>query len=56
VIVQERYLGKREEALCDGHDISHLTDGVDSFLHCASMFGAGLIENVLDAVDMSLCP
>ncbi len=50
------HLGEREEALGDGDDILHLLNRLDAVLDDLGMLGAGRVQDVLDAVDVTLRP
>lgn len=50
------HLREREETLGDGDDILHLLNRLDAVLDDLSVLSAGRVQDVLDAVDVSLRP
>ena len=50
------YLGEREETLGDGDDILHLLNRLNAVLDNLGVLGAGGVEDVADALDVTLCP
>lgn len=51
-----RYLGEGKETGGERDDILHLGDAINSLLDCLGVLIAGLVEDVLDTLDIGLCP
>lgn len=50
------YLRESEEALSDGNNILHLSNGVNTLLNSTGVLSAGIVQDLLDACNVAFCP